>query len=400
MAFRDLGRNRRRSFFSSLAVALGLAMLLLLAATVKGEMSGAMDSTIKLQSGHLQVRGTSYDEGKTSLRWEDLIANPEQVAAQIAGLAPVELATPRLFASGILAVGDESAGVRVFGIDPASAANAPYRAGMTSGSFLTADDRNGILIGKTLADKLTLKAGDTVNLSVNTSNGEVDEQPFIIRGIYDTNSGGFDGVTVFMPIAKAQTITQTEKHASTIFVLLKDKEQTNTVANALQSPNLQVLTWTKMNELGVQAETLANSYMIMLYLIVLGITGTVIVNTLIMAVFERTREIGILMAIGMKSRRVMAMFLSESALLAVGGIIMGLILGLLSVLLFSIIGFHIGNIGYSTSFLVGNVIYPQFSLNDTVNLTILTFIITLLAGLYPAFMASRLEPVEALHGGK
>ena len=400
MAFRDLGRNRRRSFFSSLAVALGLAMLLLLAATVKGEMSGAMDSTIKLQSGHLQVRGTSYDEGKTSLRWEDLIADPEQVAAQIAGLAPVELATPRLFASGILAVGDESAGVRVFGIDPASAANAPYRAGMTSGSFLTADDRNGILIGKTLADKLTLKAGDTVNLSVNTSNGEVDEQPFIIRGIYDTNSGGFDGVTVFMPIAKAQTITQTEKHASTIFVLLKDKEQTNTVANALQSPNLQVLTWTKMNELGVQAETLANSYMIMLYLIVLGITGTVIVNTLIMAVFERTREIGILMAIGMKSRRVMAMFLSESALLAVGGIIMGLILGLLSVLLFSIIGFHIGNIGYSTSFLVGNVIYPQFSLNDTVNLTILTFIITLLAGLYPAFMASRLEPVEALHGGK
>ena len=400
MAFRDLGRNRRRSFFSSLAVALGLAMLLLLAATVKGEMSGAMDSTIKLQSGHLQVRGTSYDEGKTSLRWEDLIANPEQVAAQIAGLAPVELATPRLFASGILAVGDESAGVRVFGIDPASAANAPYRAGMTSGSFLTADDRNGILIGKTLADKLTLKAGDTVNLSVNTSNGEVDEQPFIIRGIYDTNSGGFDGVTVFMPIEKAQTITQTEKHASTIFVLLKDKEQTNAVANALQSPNLQVLTWTKMNELGVQAETLANSYMIMLYLIVLGITGTVIVNTLIMAVFERTREIGILMAIGMKSRRVMAMFLSESALLAVGGIIMGLILGLLSVLFFSIIGFHIGNIGYSTSFLVGNVIYPQFSLNDTVNLTILTFIITLLAGLYPAFMASRLEPVEALHGGK
>lgn len=400
MAFRDLGRNRRRSFFSSLAVAMGLAMLLLLAATVKGEMSGAMDSTIQLQSGHLQVRSKNYDEGKTSLKWEDLIADPQQVADQIAGLAPVKLATPRLFASGILAVGDESAGVRIFGIDPASAANAPYRAGLESGSFLTPEDRNGILMGKTLADKLSLKTGDTVNLSVNTSNGEVDEQPFIIRGIYNTESSGFDGGTIFMPITKAQTITQTEKHASTIFVLLKDKDQTTVVANALQAPNLQVLTWMKMNELGVQAETLANSYMIILYLIVLGITATVIVNTLIMAVFERTREIGILMAIGMKSRRVMAMFLSESALLAVGGIIMGLVVGLLAVFYFSRVGFHIGNIGYSTSFLVGNIIYSQFSMADTVNLTILTFIITLLAGLYPAWMASRLEPVEALHGGK
>jgi ABC-type lipoprotein release transport system permease subunit len=271
---------------------------------------------------------------------------------------------------------------------------------MESGSFLTADDRNGILMGKTLAEKLNLKAGDTINLSVNTSNGEVDEQPFVIRGVYNTESSGFDGSTIFMPIAKAQTITQAEKHASTIFVLLKDKEQTTNVANALQSPNLQVLTWMEMNELGVQAETLASSYMIILYLIVLGITATVIVNTLIMAVFERTREIGILMAIGMKSHRVMAMFLTESGLLAVGGILMGLVIGLATVYIFTIVGFRIGDIGYSTSFLIGNTIYPEFNLNDIVNLTILTFIITLLAGLYPAWMASRLEPVQALHGGK
>lgn len=400
MAFRDLGRNRRRSFFSSLAVSIGLAMLLLLAATVKGEMSGAMDSTIKLQSGHLQIRASNYDEGKTSLKWEDLITDPEQVSNKIADLAPVQLATPRLFASGILAVGDESAGVRLLGIDPLSAANDPYRAGLYSGSFLSPDDREGILIGKTLAEKLNLNAGDTVNLSVNTSNGEVDEQAFIIRGIYNTETAGFDGVTIFMPLAKAQTITQTEKHASTIFVLLKDKAQTQAVADSLQSPSLQVLTWMKMNELGVQAEALANSYMIFLYLIVLGITATVIVNTLIMAVFERTREIGILMAIGMKSHRIMAMFLSESALLAVGGIIMGLVIGLLVVFYFSQVGFHIGNIGYSSGFLIGNTIYPLFDLNDIVNLTILTFIITLLAGLYPAWMASRLEPVQALHGGK
>jgi ABC-type lipoprotein release transport system permease subunit len=397
MALRDLGRNCRRSFFSSLALGLGLALLLLMAAFIHGEMSSAVNATIRLQSGHLQVRSKTYDESKNSLKWEDLVENPDQVAAQIASLAPVQVATPRLFASGIISVRNESAGVQIFGIDPASAANAPYRAGMVSGEFLTADDRQGVLIGQTLADKLGLKVGDQINLSVNTSNGDIAQQLFTVRGIYTTQTSGFDGVTVFMPLAKAQTITQAENHASTIFILLKDAAQTDAVAAALQSSQYQVLTWMKMDELILQTEDMANSYMVIFYLIVLGVTATVIVNTLIMAVFERTREIGILSAIGMKSRRIMAMFLAESSLLAVGGILMGLVLGSLVVAYFTRYGFYIGNMGI-TGILIGNTIYTDLTLKDTINLTLIAFIITLLAGLYPAVLAARMEPVEALHG--
>ena len=398
MAFRDLGRNRRRSFFSALAVAMGLAMLMLLAGFLNGEMGGAVDTAVRLQSGHLQVRANNYDENKTSMKWEDLIENPDQVAAKIAALPQVSAASPRLFASGIAVVGDKSSGVRVIGIDPASAANDPYRQGLLSGAFLQADDNNGVLLGQPLAEKLGLKVGDSFSLSVNTSNGDVDEQPFTVRGIYTTGTGAFDGATIFMPLAKAQAITQTQKHASTIFIMLKDKDQTEAVAGALQSPNLQVLTWKKMNALILQTEDLANSYMIFFYLIILGITATVIINTLIMAVFERTREIGILMAIGMKGRRIMAMFLAESALLAVGGILIGLVLGGLVVAYFTYVGFHIGNIGY-TGILLSDTIHANLTLAALVNLSILTFIITLLAGLYPAWMASHMQPVEALHGG-
>jgi ABC-type lipoprotein release transport system permease subunit len=399
MAFRDLGRNRRRSFFSALAVSMGLGMLMLLAGFLNGEMGGAVDTAVRLQSGHLQVRANNYDENKTSLKWEDLVENPDQVAAKLAALPQVSVASPRLFASGIAVVGDKSAGVRVTGIDPASVANDPYRQGLLSGTFLTADDTSGVLLGQPLAEKLGLKAGDTFSLSVNTSNGDVDEQPFTVRGIYTTGTGSFDGATVFMPLAKAQTITQTQKHASTIFVMLKDKADTDAIATALKSPSLQVLTWEKMNELTLQTEDLANSYMIFFYLIILGITATVIVNTLIMAVFERTREIGILMAIGMKGRRIMAMFMTEAALLAVGGILIGLVLGGLVVAYFTTVGFHIGNVGY-TGILLADTIHADLTLGTTVNLSILTFIITLLAGIYPAWMASRMQPVEALHGGK
>ena len=399
MALRNLGRNRRRSFFSALALGMGLTLLLFMASVIEGEMGTALETAIRLQSGHLQVRAKSYDEIKTSLKWADLIENPGEISAQIASLELVKAATPRLFASGIASVRDESAGVRIYGIDPLSEANAPYREGMLSGEFLAPDDREGILIGKPLADKLALKAGDQLNLSVNTSNGEIADQTFTIRGIYSTETGGFDSITVLMPLAKAQAIAQAENHASTIFVLLNDTAQTDAVAAAIQAPNYEVMNWEKMNEFLLAYEEMANSYMVFFYLIVLGITATVIVNTLVMAVFERTREIGILSAIGMRGRRIMAMFLAESSLLAVGGIILGLIMGGLIIAYFTRYGIYIGDFGI-TGVLFSDTIHTKLTLEDTVNLSILALVVTLLAGLYPAILAARMEPVQALRAEK
>lgn len=399
MAYRDLGRNRRRSFFSSLALGMGLALLLLMAAVVEGEMRGSMDSTIKLNSGDLQVRAKSYDENKTSLAWEDLVQNPDQAAAQIASLAPVKVATPRLFASGIVSVGDESMGVSIIGIEPSSPANAPYQNGLVSGQFLTADDREGILIGLPLAQKLGLKPGDQVNLLANTSNGDVDQQLFTVRGVYTTNISAYDESTIFMPLAKAQALTQTENHASTIFVLLNNRDDTTAVVNALKTSDYQIVTWQQANALILETEKFAGAYMVVLYLIVLGITATVIVNTLVMAVFERTREIGIFSAIGMKSGRIMAMFFAESGLLAVGGIFMGLILGGLLVYYATVYGFYIGNMGI-TGILLGDTIYAHLTVSDTITLSITAFVVSLLAALYPALLAARLEPVDALRAGQ
>jgi ABC-type lipoprotein release transport system permease subunit len=399
MAWRDLGRNRRRTFFSMLALAFGVALLLFMASFIAGEMRGAMQSSIKLQSGHLQVRAASYNEDKTSLAWEDLIENPDALAAQIAARPEVQVATPRLYATGIVAAGDTSTGVRVLGIDPASAASAPFRDGVVSGDYLTADDRGGLLMGRTLADKLGLAPGDTINLLVNTSNGDVDQQSFVIRGLYSTGTPGYDESTIFLPLAKAQAIARAENHASIIFILLKDQGQTDAVAAALQAPAYQVKTYIQLNALLSEFEQFANVYMYLFYLIVLGITATVIINTLIMSVFERTREIGILAAMGMRGGRIMAMFFAESSLLAVGGIAMGVVLGSLLSAYVQRYGFFIGDFGI-TGILIGERIYTYLTLNDIVTLTILAFVITLLAALYPAWLAAHMEPVEALRGGK
>lgn len=399
MAFRDLGRNKRRSFFSALAVGIGLGLLILMASFIAGEMDTAINSAIRLQSGHIQLRAASYDENKSSLKWEDLVENPDQVATQAAALDQVKAATPRLYASGFLSTGNESAGVQIIGIDPASVANDPYREGIMSGSYLTADDREGLLIGKPAAEKLHLSAGDKVSLSVNTANGSVDEQTFTVRGVYSTGTYGFDNSTIFLPIVKAQAITQTENHASTIFILLKETSSTDAVVAALKGSNLQIKTWRDLNPLVIDFETMAQSYMSLFYLIVLAITASVIVNTLIMSVYERTREIGILSAIGMKSRRIMGLFLAETTLLAIGGVIIGLIIGIPVTIYFNQVGFNIGNMQL-TGIMVADTIRTKLTMNNVISLSIMTLVITILAGLYPAVMASRLEPVTALRAEK
>ncbi len=391
MAYRNLNRNRRRSILSALAVSFGLALLLLIAAILQGEIQGAMQTTIALQSGDLQVRAASYVEEKSSLKWEDLVANPNQVAAQVKSVPHVTIATPRLFASGIINTSSEAIGVQLMGIDPTSPANIPIVKGMIAGSFITPDDQNGILIGQSLAQKLGIKVGDQIDLSANTANGDVNEQNFIVRGTFSTDTPSYDQSTIFMPLAKAQAFTATQNHASTIFIMLDNRDLSNSVAAALNSPGYQVLTWQKMNDLILQLEQLANAYMVIIYLIVLAITATVIVNTLIMAVYERTREIGIMAAIGMKGRRIMSLFLAEAGILAVIGIAFGLVLGWLVCAYFARYGFYIGNIGTNYQFLLGNRIYAIQTLNDTINLTIIALIVTLVASLYPAVLAARLR---------
>jgi ABC-type lipoprotein release transport system permease subunit len=398
IAYRDLRRNKRRSILTLIAVALGMGLLVTLSGLVEGEIAGALENSIRLQTGHLQVREESYDEDKVSLKWEDLLANAPGLAVQVQALPGVRAATPMLWASGILGTRDETVGVRVFGIDPFSEAHAPIRESLVAGQFLSPDDRSGILIGQQLAKSLGLAEGSQISLMVNTADEQPDEAIFTIRGLYNTGVPSYDESTIFLPLAKAQAFTRTEGRASAILVLLHRQEDADAIAATLRAPQLEVLTWRDLNQLFLSTIEVSMSFMYLMYLIVLAIVAVVIANTLLMSVFERTREMGILAALGMKGRQILTMFLLEAGMLGIAGIVLGILLGSLGVLYLATVGLDIGvEAGVaSTSFALSSTIYARFAPSAMAGLSIAGLVITLLASLYPAWFAARMEPIDAL----
>ena len=402
IACRDLGRNRRRSLLTLVAVALGLALLVVVSSLVEGEMAGALENSIHLQTGHVQIRAASYEEGKLSLAWEDLLDGSQALAAQAQTLEEVRIATPVLWASGILGARDDSVGVQVVGIDPLSEAYAPIQDALVAGAFLSADDREGILLGQRLAESLGLTVGGQVNLLVSTADEQPDEAVFTIRGLFATGIPSYDETTIFLPLSKAQAFTRTEDRASAIFILLNRDEDAESVAAALRAPEayareVHTLTWRDLNQVLLQAVEMSAGFMSVMNLVVLAVVAVVIANTLLMAVFERTREMGILAALGMKGRQILLMFVLEAGALGLAGIAAGLLLGGLGVAYFATVGLHVGEAtAASSGMAMGTTIYARFPLSDVVSLSLTGLIITLLASLYPAWMAARLEPVEAL----
>ena len=345
----------------------------------------------------MQVRAPSYEEGKLSLKWKDLLENPAALTAQAAALPGVKAAAPVLWVGGVLNTADDSAGLQVYGIDTTSAIYAPIRQALVAGDFLAADDRDGILIGKRLADNLGLGVGQRVNLVIIDGDGRPDEAIFTIRGTFATGIPAYDESAAFMPLAKAQAFTNTADHASAVVMLLNRQDDADKVAAALAGAGKTVLTWRDLNAVLTQTMQTAMSFYIILDLIVMLVVAVIIANTLLMAVFERIREMGILAALGMRGRTIMLMFVLEAATLGLVGVLVGIVLGSAGVAYLAEVGINVGDMGTAAAGLaLGSVMRARFDLPTFASLAFWTLVIIMLAALYPARLAAHREPAEAL----
>lgn len=399
MAYRDLVRNRRRSVITFTAIALGLALAIFMDGLITGMLDSALQDSIRLNTNHIQLRAESYEETKTSLLWKDLISDAGDLAARAEAMPEVKAATPILWASGIVGTARESSPVRANGIDPTSPIYDPIRESLKAGTFISQNSRGEILIGQQLAKEMESGVGDHISLAVGNPDGAPEEGVFTIVGLVNTGFPGIDNSNVFLDLAQMQNITRAGNRASTIKVVLNNIDDTDKVVAALQSPGIQVLDWRDLNEVLITTGETGTVVYNILYGIIFLVVAVIIANTLLMSVFERTREIGILAALGMKGRQIITMFLFEAVILGLIGIFFGGILGSGLVWYFSNHGIFIGEAAANSvqGMVISAYMYTELSPLNLVTMSIWMMVVIILVSLYPAWFAARMEPVEALH---
>ncbi len=399
IAYRNLIRNGRRTALTALAVALGLVVVMAMSSLIDGMVKTMLADNIRLSSGHLQIRNANYDDSSSSLLAKDLLQDGERWADEAEALPDIQSAAPVLWIGGLLSTSQESVGIQFVGIDTDDPFFDPIREGIVAGEFLQNDDRGRILVGKLLADQMDITVGQRVSLAAGDANGNGQEGIFTVAGLVDTGFPSIDQHRIILPLAQAQSFAGVGNRFSSLILILDDQEDAFTVAPLFEGPETHVVTWRELNSLILESVESGLIFYYVLYAIVFLAVAVLIANTLLMSVFARAREIGILGSLGMSGRQITLLFLIEGIILAIMGIALGLVLGLALVSYMTFVGISIPaeTASLVEGFAFGTTIYGGFAPLQFALLSLALLLVVALVSLYPAVYAAKLEPVEALH---
>jgi ABC-type lipoprotein release transport system permease subunit len=416
LAWRNMWRNWRRTAIALTAIVLGLILLLFFDGLIKGSDQAMFGNAVRLYGGNIQVHAPGYKAKAHRMPLLPLadadavvqaaLAQPQPVVAAGIQMAdnstPVVSAAKRINTAGLITNREGTFGVSITAIEPEVEEPISLQAeNIVAGRFLQPEDGDAILIGQGLADLMKLNVGDRVTLLGRSKNETMRQRTMTVIGIFDLGMTDAEKGMVFMSLAEAQSLYNLRNQATEVSITLQGVGQERTVIPALQAalPGYEVDSWETLRpEMRETMESKAVFTSIFGF-IVLFIAAIGILNLMLMAVFERTREMGVLAALGMKGRRLMGLFVLEGALIGMVGAIIGGALGMLVLWSIAQVGIDLSmysGMGEMTA-LMGSRLYPAIDLLTIVNRGIAVIFIAALASLYPAWQASRKEPAEALH---
>jgi ABC-type lipoprotein release transport system permease subunit len=382
-------------------------LLIFFQAFMDGMDQSIYGNTVRLYGGNVLIHAPGYREKSTRLPMLP-VADVDQILAAARAQPHVVAASRRINTGGLISNRDASHAVNITAVEPEIEAPISLAAeNLVAGRFLAAQDRDAIVIGQALADHLNVSVGDRVSLLGRRKNGAMRGHSMTIVGVFNLGLGEVEKSMVFMNLSTAQTLYNLRGEVTEVAVVLEKIGQEETVIDNLapRFPNHEVDSiYTLRPEFG---EALAIDRTIGLVLggilLLMGAIG--ILNLMIMAVFERTREMGVLAAMGMKGREIMSLFVLEGAMIGFVGAVIGCVLsGLLMAWLgrvgidFSAIYGDVDLSEYGELYgLMGTHLYPAISTTAILLYGAAAVVIAALAALFPAWQAARREPAESLH---
>ncbi|MFZ5573995.1 MAG: ABC transporter permease [Pseudomonadota bacterium] len=398
IAARNLLRNRRRAAIALLTIG-GAAIAMVLAdGFVQWILWAMREGTIQSQTGHVQVVRPGYFQSGAADPFAYVIPQARPERQEIETTPGVKVVAPRLSVTGLASHGETSVAFIGEGVDPAREKDLSKAFRIVAGKNLAGVDAHEVILGRGLARALGVEAGATVALLANTRSGGINAVEARVAGIFITGSQAYDNTALRLPLGLAQTLTRADG-AHAWLVLLDDTERTDATLRALRTRytkaagELAFVPWYERADFYNKTVALFSQQMGVLRAIIAVIIVLSISNLLVMNVLERTGEIGTLLAIGFRRRRVMQQFAIEGLVLGVIGGGLGVAAGFGLGELISAIGIPMPpppgmEEGYTGEIRVtAGVLAQAFAI---------AFVTTATAGLYPAWKASRLQVVDAL----
>jgi putative ABC transport system permease protein len=401
LAWRNMWRNWRRTAIALVAIVLGITLLLFFDGLIKGSDQAIFGNAVRLYGGNLQVHASGFRAKSNRLPLLPL-ENADAVIQAARAQPNVVAATKRIATAGIVSSHGNALPVAITAIEPAIEAPLSLQAEhITQGRFLSDEDGDAILIGQGLAERLEVGLGDNVTLLGRSKNELMRQHTMTIVGIYDLHTPEVEKGAVFIPLVDAQTLYNLRGQATEAAIFLQQVGTEDSVMSALQAqlPSYEVDSWQTLRPEIRQTLDSKFAFTSFIGIVVLIIAGIGILNLMLMAVFERTREMGVLAALGMKGRQIMGLFLLEGAFIGIVGAIIGCGLGALLIGWAGQVGIGLpaaSGMGEVVA-LLGDRLYPIITPADLLSRGVLVIVIAAIASLYPAWQAARQEPAQALH---
>jgi putative ABC transport system permease protein len=399
VAFKNVWRNKVRSLIVITAITLGLAGGIFTVSIITGMVEQKIRAGINNEVSHIQVHNPLFLKNYES---QYFISRPDSITGIIAKLPGVKAISVRTKMTGMAASPNSAAGIMIVGVNPLQEkkVSSLYTSiPDSSGGFFTGSKKNQVVIGWKLADKLKIRLKSKMVIRFQNPDGDLTEGAFTVNGIYQTSNTGFDETNVFVKKSDLDMLTGRDNGIQEIAVLLDDNEQIPATEALMKTKlkDLDVQNWMEIRpDMAMVTSAIAIEVYIILGIILFALAFG-IVNTMLMIVFERTHELGMLMAVGMSKSRVFRMIMMETIFLTVIGGIIGMILSAGLVAFFQRHGIDLSSVSKGLgAYGFDPKIYPFIKRELYINLCVMILCTGILSAIMPARKALLLKPVEAI----
>ena len=404
LSWKNIWRNRRRTLLTINAIGFGVMALVALYNYYDGFHDQVIQNVIRYQSGHLLVTAPSYH---TRMATNLVVQDPGPVDRWLSTQEPVKAFSHRILVQGLVSTAQGSANIVFAGIEPEREKEVTRFAGnMVQGSYLGDTQQKSILLGSELAQLLQAEIGSKVVALTQGVDGSIGNELFFVGGIFETHSD-FDKNMAFVRIQDArQLLSLGEAAVHQIAIVLDGEEHLTSVQDRFlktfsqSSSELQILNWKEVQKPLMAMIELNKSANRLLMFIIIFVAALGIANSILMSILERTREFGVMLAIGTTKKEVVKMVIMETLLLSLVGVALGNLLGALVTQFFHYYGFDLAWLSSQKLVVQGTIIqtvsYPAIQWRNSLLISGIVFILSLIVSFIPIRHVSQLNPVKAL----